>query len=122
MLIVSVNGLTGFQDAIEAVYPKAEIQKSVINEIRNTTKLVFYKDIKPLKADLKRVYAAVDEPAVLAELERFEELWGKKYPRPCSPGGQAGRASAPISSIRARFEKPSIPQTPLKDSTANFAR
>lgn len=81
MLIVSVDGLTGFPDAIEAVYPKAEIQKCIIHQIRNTTRFVSYKDIKPLMADLKRVYAAVDEPAALAELERFEELWGKKYPK-----------------------------------------
>ena len=81
MLIVSVDGLTGFPDAIEAVYPKAEIQKCVIHQIRNTTRFVSYKDIKPLMADLKRVYAAVDEPAALAELERFEGLWGKKYPK-----------------------------------------
>ena len=81
MLIVSVDGLTGFPDAIEAVYPKAEIQKCIIHQIRNTTRFVSYKDIKPLMADLKRVYAAVDEPAAPAELERFEELWGKKYPK-----------------------------------------
>ena len=81
MLIVCVDGLTGFPDAIEAVYPKAEIQKCIIHQIRNTTRFVSYKDIKPLMADLKRVYAAVDEPAALAELERFEELWGKKYPK-----------------------------------------
>jgi len=81
MLIVSVDGLTGFPDAIEAVYPKAQIQKCVIHQIRNTTRFVSYKDIKPLMADLKRVYAAVDEPAALAELERFEELWGKKHPK-----------------------------------------
>jgi transposase-like protein len=81
MLIVSVDGLTGFPDAIEAVYPKAQIQKCVIHQIRNTTRFVSYKDIKPLMADLKRVYAAVDEPVALAELDRFEELWGKKYPK-----------------------------------------
>jgi transposase-like protein len=68
-----------FPDAIETVYSKAKIQKCVIHQIRNTTRFVFYKDIKPLMADLKRIYAAVDEPTALAELDRFEELWGKKY-------------------------------------------
>ena len=67
MLIVCVDGLTGFPNAIEAIYPKAEIQKCVIHQIRNTTWFVSYKDIKPLMADLKRVYTAVDEPAALAE-------------------------------------------------------
>lgn len=70
-MIACVDGLTGFPDAIEAVYPKAEIQKCVIHQIRNTTRFVSYKDIKQLMADLKRVYAVVDESTALAELGRF---------------------------------------------------
>jgi len=62
-------------------YPKAQIQKCVIHQIRNTTRFVSHKDIKPLMADLKRVYAAVDESAALVELERFEKMCGKKYPK-----------------------------------------
>lgn len=61
ILIACVDGLTGFPAAIEAVYPKTEIQQYIIHQIRNTTKFVSYKDIKTLMADLKRVYAAVDE-------------------------------------------------------------
>lgn len=91
MLIVSVDGLTGFPDAIEAVYPNAEIQKGVIHRIRNTTRFVSYTDIKPLMADHKRIYAAVDEPAALAELDRFEELWGKKYPATVQSWRSIGR-------------------------------
>ena len=81
ILIACVDGLTGFPNAIEAVYPRTELQKCVIHQIRNTTRFVSYKEIKPLMADLKRVYAAVDEQAALNELDRFEELWGKKYPK-----------------------------------------
>ena len=81
ILIACVDGLTGFPNAIEAVYPRTELQKCVIHQIRNTTRFVSYKEIKPLLADLKRVYAAVDEQAALNELDRFEELWGKKYPK-----------------------------------------
>ena len=81
ILIACVDGLTGFPNAIEAVYPRTELQKCVIHQIRNTTRFVSYKEIKPLMADLKRVYAAVDEQTALSELDRFEELWGKKYPK-----------------------------------------
>jgi putative transposase len=81
ILIACVDGLTGFDNAIEAVYPKTEIQQCVIHQIRNSTKYVSYKDIKALMADLKRVYAAVDEETALYELEVFEEKWDSKYPK-----------------------------------------
>lgn len=81
ILIACVDGLTGFPDAIGAVYPKTEIQRCIIHQIRNNTKFVSYKDIKALMADLKRVYAAIDEETALYELDRFEEIWGKKYPK-----------------------------------------
>ena len=81
ILIACVDGLTGFPTAIEAVYPKTEIQQCVIHQIRNTTKFVSYKDIKELMSDLKKVYAAIDEQTALAELENFDEKWGNKYPK-----------------------------------------
>ena len=81
ILIACVDGLTGFPAAIEAVYPKTEIQQCIIHQIRNTTRFVSYKDIKALMADLKKVYAAIDEQAALSELETFDEKWGNKYPK-----------------------------------------
>ena len=81
ILIACVDGLTGFPAAIEAVYPKTEIQQCIIHQIRNTTRFVSYKDIKALMADLKKVYAAIDEPTALSELENFDEKWGNKYPK-----------------------------------------
>lgn len=81
ILIACVDGLTGFTAAIEAVFPRTEIQQCVIHQIRNTTKFVSYKDIKALMADLKRVYAAVDEPTALAALDEFDEKWSSKYPK-----------------------------------------
>ena len=81
ILIACVDGLTGFTNAIEAVYPNTEIQQCIIHQIRNTTKFVSYKDIKALMADLKKVYAAVDEQTALAELDSFDEKWGSKYPK-----------------------------------------
>ena len=81
ILIACVDGLTGFPAAIEAVYPKTEIQQCIIHQIRNTTRFVSYKDIKALMADLKKVDAAIDEQTALSELETFDEKWGNKYPK-----------------------------------------
>jgi len=79
ILITCVDGLSGFSEAISAVYPQTEIQKCVIHQIRNSTKFVSYKDIKRLMVDLKKVYKAVNEETALAALEEFDETWGKKY-------------------------------------------
>ncbi len=80
ILIVSVDGLTGFGDAIHAVFPNAEIQRCIIHQIRYSTRFVSYKDIKPFMADLKLVYQAVTEDIALQQLEALENKWGKKYP------------------------------------------
>ena len=80
ILIVSTDNLSGFSQAIESVYPKTEIQKCVIHQIRNSTKFVSYRDIKELMKDLKTVYKASAEKLILSNLDIFEEKWGKKYP------------------------------------------
>lgn len=81
ILIACVDGLTGFTNAIEAVFPKTEVQQCIIHQIRNTTKFVSYKDIKALMADLKNIYAAIDEQTALYELDSFDTKWGNKYPQ-----------------------------------------
>ena len=81
IFIACVDGLSGFPNAIEAAYPKTEIQQCIIHQIRNSTKFVSYKDIKVLLTDLKAVYAAVDEETALGNLELFEDKWGGKYPK-----------------------------------------
>lgn len=80
ILIICVDNLTGFSQAISACYPNTEIQKCIVHQIRNSTRYVSYKDLKKVTAGLKPIYKAVSESAALAELERFEELWGSKYP------------------------------------------
>ena len=79
ILIACVDGLSGFSEAISAVFPDTEIQRCVIHQIRNSTRFVSYKDVKPLMADLKRVYTAPSEKTALSELEQFDAVWGKKY-------------------------------------------
>lgn len=80
IMIVSVDGLTGFGDAIGAVFPKAEIQRCIVHQIRYSTKFISYKDIKPFMKELKQVYQAATEEAALENLDGLEENWGKKYP------------------------------------------
>lgn len=74
ILIACVDGLTGFTGAIEAVYPKTEIQQCIVHQIRHTTRFVSYKDIKALMVDLKRVYGAVDEETAHHELDGFDDI------------------------------------------------
>lgn len=81
IFIACTDNLTGFASAIEAVYPKTEIQNCIIHQLRNSSKYVSYKDIKALMADLKAVYAAVDEQSALDALEEFSTKWDKKYPK-----------------------------------------
>lgn len=81
VFIACTDNLTGFSNAIEAVFPKTDIQNCIIHQLRNSSKYVSYKDLKALMADLKQVYAAVDEPSAEAALERFAERWDRKYPK-----------------------------------------
>ena len=81
IFIACTDNLTGFSAAIEAIFPKTEVQNCIVHQIRNSTRYVSYKDLKALMADLKAVYAAVDEAAALDALEVFSEHWDKKYPK-----------------------------------------
>lgn len=80
IMIVSVDGLTGFGDAIHAVFPNTEIQRCIVHQIRYSTKFISYKDIKSFMKDLKEVYQAPTEDIALHELDSLEEKWGSKYP------------------------------------------
>jgi transposase-like protein len=80
ILIVSVDGLSGFTEAIAVAYPKAEVQRCIIHQIRSSTRYVSYKDIKEFTAALKPIYKAPTEAAALAALDEMEQAWGVKYP------------------------------------------
>ena len=81
IFIACTDNLTGFSAAIGAVFPKTEIQNCIIHQLRNSSKYVSYKDIKALMADLRSVYAAVDEPTALDALDAFSTKWDTKYPK-----------------------------------------
>jgi len=79
ILIACKDGLSGFSEAINTVFPQTEIQLCVIHQIRNSLKYIPYKDQKELIADLKKVYKALTlEEAELA-FAKFKDKWGKKY-------------------------------------------
>ena len=79
ILIASIDGLSGFEDAIVTVFPETEIQRCIVHQVRNSTKYVPHKDRKPFCADMKLIYRAPTEEAALLALDAFEEKWGKKY-------------------------------------------
>ena len=81
IFIACTDNLTGFSAAIEAVFPKTEVQNCIIHQLRNSSKYVSYKELKALMTDLKAVYGAVDEQAALDALDVFSERWDKKYPK-----------------------------------------
>jgi putative transposase len=81
ILIACVDGLKGFPDAINSVYPKTRIQLCIIHMVRNSLKYVSWKDYKAVTSDLKRVYQAVTEDAALQALEAFATTWDVKYPQ-----------------------------------------
>jgi len=80
IIIACKDGLSGFSEAINTVYPQTEIQLCVIHQIRNSLKYVPYKNKKELMADLKKVYQALTIDEAELAFEKFKEKWGKKYP------------------------------------------
>ena len=80
VLFFCVDGLPGFKEAIQAVFPDAQIQRCVIHMLRNSFKYINYNDLKKFSADFKNVYNAPNETAALSELDTIKEKWGKKYP------------------------------------------
>lgn len=80
ILLVCIDGLKGFPDAIKAVFPKAIIQTCIIHQIRNSIKYVGSKHQKEFIADLKAVYKAHSEDVAMQELGNLEKKWGSKYP------------------------------------------
>jgi transposase-like protein len=80
ILIACVDGLKGFPEAIEAIYPNTEIQHCVIHQIRNSLKYVASKNQKAFMADLKCVYKAATLNAAETALDELENKWGERYP------------------------------------------
>jgi putative transposase len=80
VLIACVDGLSGFPDAIAAVFPQTWVQTCIVHLIRSSMRYVSYRDRRPLAADLRPIYTAPNADAARSELERFDEQWGARYP------------------------------------------
>ncbi|AUX73939.1 IS256 family transposase [Erwinia pyrifoliae] len=81
ILIACVDGLKGFPDAINSVYPQTNIQLCIIHMVRNSLKYVSWKDYKAVTGGLKKVYQAPTEEAALMALDKFAGIWDEKYPQ-----------------------------------------
>lgn len=79
IFIAAIDGLAGFSEAIQAVFPKTEVQRCIIHQIRSSLKYISWKDRKAFLADLKKVYQAATREEAEANLLRLGEIWGSKY-------------------------------------------
>ena len=80
ILIASVDGLKGFPEAINAIFPQTEVQLCIVHQIRNSIRYIASKDQKEFAKDLKLIYQAPTKEVAEEELLKLEEKWGKKYP------------------------------------------
>lgn len=75
ILIASIDGLSGFEQAIEAIYPETKIQSCIIHQVRNTLKFIPHKDKKSLAKDLKTIYTSTTEETAQKALKKVQENW-----------------------------------------------
>jgi putative transposase len=80
VLICCVDGLAGFPEAIEAVFPQTWVQTCLVHLVRSSLRFVPYRDKRAVAADLKKIYTATDQDAAADELERFAATWDQRYP------------------------------------------
>ena len=105
ILICCVDGLKGFPEAIEAVFPDAVVQTCIVHLIRKPRYVPRHKDRKQVVKDLRPIYTAATDEAAQAGLEMFAEKWDSRYPRSASPGERLGSTSS--RSSRSRPTSPS---------------
>ena len=80
IFIACVDGLTGFSDAIQSVFPRTDVQLCIVHQIRNSVKYVGSKHQKEFLKDLKLVYAAQTKEGAEVALGNLEKKWGEQYP------------------------------------------
>lgn len=80
VFIVCVDGLTGFPEAIEAAFPQTQVQLCIVHMVRNSLRLVAWKERKTVATDLKKIYQAATEKEAKTYWETFAEKWETSYP------------------------------------------
>lgn len=81
IFIACIDNLQGFAEAIEAIFPRTEVQLCIVHQIRNSQKYLSYKDVKPFIKDLQTVYKAATQEQAERQLDILEKNWGERYPK-----------------------------------------
>jgi putative transposase len=79
ILIACIDNLKGFDEAIQTIFPKTDVQTCIVHQIRNSIKYIASKDQRAFMNELKPIYRAINEPVALEELAKLKEKWEKKY-------------------------------------------
>ena len=116
IFIACVDGLKGFPEAINAVYPDTKIQLCIVHLVRNSLRFVSWKDYKAVTADLKQVYQASTEAQALEVLTALSQKWQEKYPLVAKCWEITGRILPHFLIIRRTFAKRFTPQMPWNRS------
>ena len=122
VLVCCVDGLNGFPEAIEAVFPKAWVQSCIVHQIRSSMRFVAYTERKRVAADLKPIYRAVNVEAAEEALQDFDEKWGEKYPMIAQSWRARWENIARSSRSPPTSEKPSTRRTASRTSTGKSER
>jgi putative transposase len=105
VLVACVDGLAGFPEAIEAVFPHAWVQTCIVHLIRNSMRYVTWKDRKQVIADLKPIYRAINADAAQQALEAFDERWQDKYPMIADAWRQRWENIIPFMALPAELRR-----------------
>lgn len=80
VIFFCVDGLKGFKQVIESIYPRSHVQRCIVHMVRSSVKHVNWKDLRSVCKDLKKIYNKDDVESAKEELDRFDAKWGKSYP------------------------------------------
>ena len=122
VLVVCCDGLAGFGDAIETVWPQTIVQTCVVHLIRNSIRYCSWKDRKAVTRALKPIYKAPNADVAAQALDDFESEWGDNIPQSLRCGDATGNASPRSSSSTLQFARSSIRRTLLSRSTISYAK
>ena len=105
ILVICADGLTGMKEAVAAAFPKTELQRCIVHQVRNTLKYVGEKNKKEFAADLKKIYHAPSEEAAQMQLKAVTEKWEKEYPNAMKSWHTNWDVISPIFKFSAQVRK-----------------
>lgn len=105
ILVICADGLTGMKEAVAAAFPKTELQRCIVHQVRNTLKYVGEKNKKEFASDLKKIYHAPSEEAAQKQLKAVTEKWEKEYPNAMKSWHTNWDVISPIFKFSAQVRK-----------------